>query len=200
MLSRVTDEACLIIAFERNDDVKRPTTCYLGPLSVDQQARLVNKQRRQISKRLSRMIRKKKRGLRFTFPISYPCPTEPTTDSSFSSVSSRMSSVDSLSPRRVNNSNLSHGISGRASPVSISFVDEPAERISNGGRSSSHLTIPSARAAAQRMRSSNAHVQKHSCASCGSALSHGICSCIVRNLIELNDARFSRSMRPDVDK
>ncbi len=160
----------------------------LGPLTAKQQKRLLKKQYHQLSKRHRQSIKNK--CLQFTFPISYSCPIKYKKNHRF--ITSDSSLKQPLHKKTT--SQLSNNINRLKSAVSISFIDEKSDDMSifknsKQNHSSSLLNIPSKKTSIHRIRSSNAYIQKHSCQSCGSILSNGICSCIVSYLLQMNNTK-----------
>jgi hypothetical protein len=92
------------------------------------------------------------------------------------------------------NSQLSNNLNQLKSAVSILFTDDKNDDISRNkipkeNLSSSLLNIPSKKISTHKIHSSNAYIKKHLCQLCGSILSNGICSCIVQNLLKLNNTK-----------
>jgi hypothetical protein len=154
------------------------TYYYTGPLNAKQQTRLLSKQH-------SQSIKKKDKCLHFTFPITYPCPMKSkkkrSSIISHSSISSSPQSFPNKSHRTLK------------SAVSILFNDDKPDDISlsktskENPSSSSFLPIPSKQISTHKIHSSNAWIENHSCRLCGFILSNGICSCIISNLLLLNN-------------
>ncbi|CAF3704299.1 unnamed protein product [Adineta steineri] len=150
---------------------------HVRPLSAKKQKQLLRKQYRQLTKRRCQSIKNK--CLRFKFPVTYPCPVK------YKRRNSR--SIPSNSSMK---QSLSNNINRLKSAVSISFIDDMSiYKNSKQNYSSSLLNIPSKNNTTDKIRSSNACIEKHLCQLCGSLLSNGICTCIVQYLIQLNNTR-----------
>ena len=149
----------------------------LGALNAKEQKRLLKKQYHQLSKHYRQSVKKQEKCLRFTFPITYPCPPK---------FKRTQSSIIS------NSSQTSNQLSNKSS-VSISFINDKTADMSKykipKENPSSLLNIPSKNQFTNKIHSSNACIEKHLCQLCGSILSNGICSCIVQYLLKLNDRK-----------
>ncbi|CAF0755744.1 unnamed protein product [Rotaria sp. Silwood1] len=168
-------------------------------LSVMEQAQLLKRQYRQLYKRQYQSIKKKDKCLRFTFPITYPCPMKfkrrRSSVISNSSILSQLSSSSfQQSLQKQMNNQLSNTMNRLRSAVSISFIDDKSgdisiNKIPKKPHSSSLLNNPSKNISTNKTRSFNAYLGQHICQLCGSILSNGICSCIVQYLLKLNKTK-----------
>jgi len=105
----------------------------------------------------------------------------------------KQSSIISNSSR--SSQRKSNNLNRLKSAISILFIDDKNDDMSKYNMSkenlssSSLLNIPSKNISTHKIHSSNAYIQKHLCHVCGSILSNGICSCIIQNLLKLNNTK-----------
>ena len=177
----------------------------IGSLNAREQAQLLKQQYRQLWKRQYQLLKKREKSLHFTFPITYPCPMKSKRKQTSSITSNSSQSSFSLlqqpsSSRKLNNQ-FSNKMNRLKSAVNISFIDDKSHETSineipNETHSSSLLNIPLRNISTHKIHSLNANAEKHLCQLCSSLLSNGICSCIVQDLLKLNNTKeneYSRS-------
>jgi hypothetical protein len=147
-----------------------------------------------LSKRSFQSIKNPDKCLHFTFPITYPCPMKfkrkqlSTKNSSISSTS-----LENSLEKQSNNQYFDN-INRLKSAVNILFIDDKNDdmsiyKIPKENHSSPLLNIPLKNTSTHKIRSSNACIQKQLCQLCGSILSNNICSCIIQNLLKLNNTK-----------